>query len=262
MRKFLALPVALLMVLGGHQAAGADDQDDWISYQVRPQSNVSSLAQHRAIGTLYTTRYDGSVWQCTATLIQPDIIMTAAHCLHPGGSQWGFWDQFEFCPARIGSTNPFGCWNNWTEATVTAEWGNSGNYGGDVGFVRFNANGSGQLPGNSVSSWLSAYFNPPRDELWTAIGYPLGAWGGNNQMVLHAEQFGTVSGSPDDRTKTGGDWCQTGGGSGSPLIRKWTESYVGSGYNRPTHVLSTYVSNHCRWAYLGNQANSAFWAVF
>jgi len=64
----------------------------------------------RATGKMFM-RFGPSVFQCTASVIGSNLLVTAAHCVHNfGGKEGGFADSLSFEPARHSSAKPFGTW--------------------------------------------------------------------------------------------------------------------------------------------------------
>lgn len=245
--------------------AAADDEDDWDTFQNR--SEQYKTFPYRTTGVLTFSTPGGSA-VCTATVVYTDMVMTAGHCLHPGGTSnlSDYYDDFVFCPAyRAGEDPQYGCWA-FSEANVTDHWIFQGNgnviadSGGDVGFIKVRPNDEGELPGDVVG-WLPIQFNAPRDEVIYAQGYPAASpYSGNYQHLMNADYGGSSGSAPEDLTRTGGDWCRSGGSSGSPIVRNFTYK-SGIPWNRPTHVNSGPSGNTCLWAYLGDQAKDAFFEI-
>lgn len=239
--------------------AGADDVSDWDSYWNFPFGSQQRVFPHSTTGHLSSDQS-----RCTATLITVDIVVTAGHCVHPGSNPnpAAYYDNIVFCPGwHYGADPSFGCFAL-ASVVVTSHWYHSGNENGtgdngaDVGFVKLQPNGAGQLPGQVVGN-LGVVFNGPRDEVENSQGYPGGAWGGNYEMILHADYAGTLSQNPTDLTRTGGDWCKAGGASGSPIFQNFT-SVSGGSFNRVTHVLTGEGNNSCAWVHLGSDELAAF----
>lgn len=62
-----------------------------------------------AIGYLEMTDAEGQVWSCTASMIGPSTLITAAHCLYDHGTKDGWRDKFTFWPGLNGAeVAPFG----------------------------------------------------------------------------------------------------------------------------------------------------------
>lgn len=64
---------------------------------------------YRASGKLFFT-YLGGTATCSAALIQPGVVVTAAHCVMAFGSLNGFYADWVFIPAYHKGKTPFGKW--------------------------------------------------------------------------------------------------------------------------------------------------------
>ncbi len=82
----------------------------------RPNSNNNSApvdsAPYRQTGKLFMD-FGGSFFVCSASVIRPGLVLTAAHCVHDFGlGSTGFADQVFFQPARHNDDVPFGTWTS------------------------------------------------------------------------------------------------------------------------------------------------------
>jgi hypothetical protein len=109
---------------------------------------------------------------CSATVVSRDVIVTAAHCiLNEAGDRF---DHFWFAPAQQGGVDqaPYGQWFG-SESTYYTDFFDGGhqNLGPhDYGFVKLDANGSGQLIGD-VTTYYNILANSPSVEIYS-VGYP------------------------------------------------------------------------------------------
>ena len=81
---------------------------------------VSDSYPYRAIGKLFFKTLNGG-GECSASLIKPGLIITAAHCATEYGGQW--YTDFEFVPAYYNGEAPFGRWQ-YEEVRVTQAYKN------------------------------------------------------------------------------------------------------------------------------------------
>lgn len=72
---------------------------------------VKNTAQfpYSTVGYLQMTNSKGEIWSCTASVIGPNTIITAGHCLYNHDEEGGWRDKFTFWPGLNGKdTAPFG----------------------------------------------------------------------------------------------------------------------------------------------------------
>ncbi len=80
----------------------------------------TSMKPYRRTGKLYMD-FGGSIFVCSASVIDKGILVTAAHCVHNFGMEGAGWaDSIRFEPARHGASVTFGSWDafTWTIPTV------------------------------------------------------------------------------------------------------------------------------------------------
>ena len=79
----------------------------------RPNSNngaPGNAAPYRQTGKLFM-RFGEGFFVCSASVIRPGLVLTAAHCVHRfGQGNVGFADEVFFEPARHNDSLPFGVW--------------------------------------------------------------------------------------------------------------------------------------------------------
>jgi V8-like Glu-specific endopeptidase len=161
---------------------------------------------YAAVGKLYFT--DGyNNYSCTASLIDHDNIVTAAHCVYD--TDYNYWYYgFVFVPAEANYNAPFGTFSYYS-ATIMTNWAkakkSSAGLGWDVAVLSLYGD-----PGYS-SGWLGYSWNWNAKQLSHAIGYPSNITGGYYTYICVAESFQKGNGL--------GMGCNmTYGSSGGPWI--------------------------------------------
>ena len=71
-------------------------------------NSVSKLYPYRATGKIFFNIGTATYW-CTASLIQPGLVVTAAHCVCDFGTDT-FYSNWQFIPAYYKNTKPYGTW--------------------------------------------------------------------------------------------------------------------------------------------------------
>ncbi|MCP4664049.1 MAG: trypsin-like serine protease [bacterium] len=92
---------------------------DYTSSRLIPSSAVETFP-YSAAGKLYLTASDGDRYMCSAAVIAPRLVITAAHCVYPG-PLLGWMEDFVFVPAYYLGEAPFGTWEH-SAAFVTENW--------------------------------------------------------------------------------------------------------------------------------------------
>ncbi|MEO1013987.1 MAG: trypsin-like serine protease [Pseudomonadota bacterium] len=155
----------------------------------RPNSNTNSApvdqAPYRQTGKLFMN-FDGLFFVCSASVIRPGLVLTAAHCVHDfGQGEAGFADEVFFQPARHNDDLPYGEWtvqriiipgvyfNGTDECVVTGIVCEN-----DVAILVMDANEEGEEVGEVVGRY-GLYQN---DRGYTPLGAPDG------QLAAHLTQ--------------------------------------------------------------------------
>ena len=123
----------------------------------QPESVINWDSRTRSYTVNYPTRaivyieYNGG-HLCTGWLYSPNMVATAGHCVHTGGSTgaWRTASKFRIYPGRDGSTSPYGSCGV-TRLFSTSGWTSSGSYQHDYGALRLNCS-----IGNTVG-WFGMY---------------------------------------------------------------------------------------------------------
>ncbi len=193
---------------------------------VRTNANgdvTSNYYPFRAAGRLFYNKPDGSSWLCSAALIKPAVIVTAAHCVANYGSNQRY-TNWRFLPAYNNGVGPYGTYT-WRQMWVLNSYlngtDNCSQYGivcpDDIAVIVLNKDSNGVLPGSRVG-WFNYGWNgwgfTGGKTLITQLGYPLDLDGGLIQERTDLQ--GAVSTSDFNNTLIGS--LQTGGASGGPWV--------------------------------------------
>ncbi len=161
---------------------------------------------------------------CTASVIGPRTIATAAHCLHSGGSSGSWYNRWLFCPsyyAGSGSGAPHpsrGCWD-WSVAVVSLGWFTSGAIDRDYACLVTSLTGD-TIPNRVgyVTGWSGRAFNWASKQPIFSWGYPAGTpFPGYHIIVASSPEWYEVDMTAGDGLVSkymGND--MTGGSSGGP----------------------------------------------
>lgn len=223
----------------------------------------------------------GLTWyQCTASLVLPNVLVTAAHCVHDYGlGEAGFADSVYWVPANTGdpegvSPGPFGVWTA-TEAVIASTY-----YAGtdtcarsapgivcnnDIAVVALASNGgqkAGQVLGGTYRWGFNGYSyvrSPAFKNLVVAditqLGYPASFDSGyqmqrNNSFGKYVVQLGrkTTTRKPLLNTQLGS--ALTGGSSGGPwLVNFGTVPTIDSGASLGNYIESNVVVGVTSYGY-------------
>lgn len=95
---------------GDDPAASADGESrEVVGQDNRVQVSNTTKYPYTTIGYLQMENKKGEVWSCSAALIGPKTVLTAAHCLYNHQEPGGWRDKFVFWPAVNGESNvPYG----------------------------------------------------------------------------------------------------------------------------------------------------------
>jgi V8-like Glu-specific endopeptidase len=206
------------------QADGVSPQDFGTS------NHVYTEARTNALGDL-TTRYypfrpTGKLWfnigtssyVCSASLIKPGVIVTAAHCVaNFGASQ--FYSNWQFAAAYDGGVAPYGIATAKQARVMTVYYNGTDSCAqrgvvcqNDVAVIVLNSN-VGSSAGWYGYGW-NGYSYANNQAHITQLGYPQSIDGGSWQERTDSQ--GYVSGSMSNNTVIGS--AMTGGSSGGPWL--------------------------------------------
>jgi V8-like Glu-specific endopeptidase len=206
------------------QAAGVAPQDFGTS------NHVYTEARTNALGDL-TTRYypfrpTGKLWfnigagtyVCSASLIKPGVIVTAAHCVANFGANQ-FYSNWQFAAAYDGGVAPYGIATAKQARVMTAYYNGTDSCAqrgvvcqNDVAVIVLNSN-VGNSAGWYGYGW-NGYSYANNQAHITQLGYPQSIDGGSWQERTDSQ--GYVSGSMSNNTVIGS--AMTGGSSGGPWL--------------------------------------------
>jgi hypothetical protein len=199
------------------------------------------------IGKLFFTEPGVGDFVCSAAVTTGsasinNIIWTAGHCVANGGHQQ-FYTNWLFCPSyNAGGVNPaVGCWN-WSYATTSGEWFNSGAFTRDYAIIGLQHSGTViNADVATVTGSLGFGYNFPRDQNWVHMGYPAASpYDGTRIIATNTEH--RYDDTPDNLGPPTNSWgsAQTPGSSGSAVMLffnysspPWINSDVSYYYTNP-----------------------------
>ena len=209
---------------------------------------------YRAAGKLFF-KIGSTSYLCSASLIKPGVIVTAAHCVANYG-QSQFYNSWTFAPAYYNGTAPYGTFTA-RAAYVPAKYYNGtdacAQYGvvcpDDVAVIVLNKNAQSQLPGTLTGYFGYGYngwgFNSSGQSLINQIGYPVALDGG--VMEERNNSQGYVSAGNSNNTIIGS--LETGGSSGGPWLNNLGYPPVLSGVSYGTYSNANIVVGVTSWGY-------------
>jgi len=203
----------------------------YTGYAVNSFTAMHKAFPFRAMGRLTFRTSSTSTSSCTATVISPHVIVTAAHCVYDTGSN-RFYSNFAFTPAWRNGSGPYGTFY-YTNARVLSGWINASSavrrY--DVAVIKLANNSYGRsvsyYTGSLGRSWNYGYTQNIH-----AFGYPSNLGSGKYTYACTAETF---SGGTD---VLGMGCNMTYGSSGGPWLRVYAPFSGSSSSNSITGVVS------------------------
>jgi len=181
---------------------------------------TNKMYPYRAAGKLFFNIGESS-FLCSASLIKPGIVVTAAHCVaNYGRSQ--FYSNWQFVPGYRNGVAPYGVW------TATSAWIMTSYYNGtdgcavfgvvcpnDVALIVLNPNSVGKFAGKYTGwlgyGWNGYGFTGGITQI-SQLGYPVCL--DNGLFMERNDSYGYTSSSNSNNTVIGSLMC--GGSSGGP----------------------------------------------
>ncbi|HEY0637845.1 MAG TPA: trypsin-like serine protease [Pseudonocardiaceae bacterium] len=154
---------------------------------------------------------------CTGWLYGPDIVATAGHCVHSGGSG-GSWyvSGMQIWPGRNGASAPYGSCGA-TQLYSVYGWTNNGDEAYDYGAIKLNCtigNSTGwfgywwQSAGLSGATRICGYPGDKPDNQWCSDDIVRASQ--TEQVFYQNDTVGGMSGSPVYQSRTDCGWCAMG----------------------------------------------------
>ncbi|MEY9854006.1 V8-like Glu-specific endopeptidase [Leifsonia sp. EB41] len=185
----------------------------------------STTTVNHTVGRLFLRTPTGDT-SCTATVVNSatkNLVITAGHCVHPGGPGKAYYSNFLFAPGWNNGPSAHGYWSG-TAVGASAEWTQSKKWDHDYAFVRLAASGGQQLAnrvgGNAVAA--GAGHVQANAQIW---GYPvLAPYTGQTAQRCDVTTTRVNSYAPDARAACG----FTHGASGGPWLKDVQSSGLGT----------------------------------
>lgn len=189
---------------------------------------LSRKRPYRPSGKLFFNVGGGS-FICSASMIKPGIVLTAAHCVTEYGSNV-FNTSFSFIPAYKNGAAPYGTWNYTTVYAMSSYLDGTGPCStagvvceDDVAVIVLSPDGSGNYAGN-YTGWYgygwngygftgSGVANGNKTQI-TALGYPANL--DNGKKNQRTDSQGHTDSTLSNNTVIGSN--ATGGSSGGPWV--------------------------------------------
>lgn len=255
----LAAPTSL-----GTQDSGVGSQEFGTSSQPFTTNRVDALGDNtqfyyafRPAGKLFFN-IGSATYVCSASLIKPGVVVTAAHCVANFGRQQ-FYGNWVFVPAYSNGYAPYGVWSAASAAVLSAYYSGtdpcavSGIVCQDDVAVLMLTPQSGVYAGNRAGwygyGWNGYGFNGSAQALINQLGYPVALDGGalmerNDSQGYRATSFSnnTIIGSLMTGGSSGGPWDVNlgvapnlaGTGFGSAAARNTVVGVTSWGYTDTT----------------------------
>ncbi len=215
---------------------------------------------YRATGKLFFL-IDGDTFLCSASLIKPGVVVTAAHCVANFANQ--FYSNWSFVPAYSNGDAPFGIWPVASASVMTSyfngsdscsEYDHSGHgvvCSNDVALLLLKPDAAGAYPGAAAGWYGYGYdgwsFSASGLTQVTQLGYPVCLDGG--AFMERNDSYGYTSAANSNNTIIGSLMC--GGASGGPWLANFglpsglTDTIAGNAAN------SNVIVGVTSWGYNG-----------
>lgn len=191
-----------------------------------PTLQVSKSVYYRRTGKLFFSKPTGN-FVCSASLIKPGVVVTAAHCVAAYG-QKRFYTNFRFVPAYYNGQAPYGTWTAASVAILPSYYNGTDCSGAvcynDIAVIKLapqNGGYAGNLVGWYGYGWDGYGFtNNSNLAAITQLGYPVSHDSGLLMQRTDAESY---KASATQRYNNIIGSRQTGGASGGPWLVNFGE---------------------------------------
>lgn len=188
---------------------------------------------------------------CTGYMYSPNMVATAGHCVHTGGSN-GVWrnrTQMRVYPGRDGAVSPYGSCTVARLHSVIG-WTQQNNFRFDYGAMRLNC-----TVGNTVG-WFGLYDGGALNSAATVSGYPgdkpRDQWFSSDKirtvtaemLAYRADTIGGHSGSPVYHDRADGTF---GTGTWAIGVHNYGVGAVGSNSNGAARLSAARINNYIAW---------------
>lgn len=180
-----------------------------------------------AVGRLFFD-IGSATYVCSASLIKPGVVVTAAHCVSQFGANT-YYTNFKYVPAYSNGVAPYGVWvpqgvaapTKYLNGTTTCASFAPGVVCEDDMAVMVLTPKNGRYPGETTGylgfGWDGDGFNDANLALLTQFGYPVDSDGGEIMQRTDSQAF--VDPDSAGNTLLGSE--QRGGSSGGPWVADW-----------------------------------------
>lgn len=231
---------------------------------------LSRYHPYRQSGKLYFTK-GSSTYVCSASLIKPGVLVTAAHCVAGFGTN-SFYSNFRFQPARFDSSMLYGNWD-WVTAVAPTSYldgtatcavsgiickndvaviileskvdglGSSYELGDKIGYYGYGWNGYG------FSNSPAPFSNRGKGAQITQLGYPVSHDSG--LKMQRNDSYGYKDGQLSLNTVIGSR--MTGGSSGGPWLANFGRiATLSGGVSIGSEAEANTVVGVTSWGYVSN----------
>ncbi len=223
---------------------------------------TSRFYPYRPTGKLFFNIGEGT-YVCSASLIKPGVIVTAAHCVADFGKQT-FFSNWKFIPAHNSSLAPYGIWDGVAPVVMTSYFDGTDSCAvagvvcqNDVAVIKLasqkNAKGRTYYAGNKAGwygyGWNGYSYAPFLGQTAAQIsqlGYPVALDSGN--LMERTDSLGYVDAGAANNTIMGS--LQTGGSSGGPWLVNLGKEPSLSGISFGTDASHNIVVGVTSWGYV------------
>ena len=175
---------------------------------------------YRTVGRLFLQTPDRP-FSCSAAVVAPRLVLTAAHCVHSGTATPGFYSQFLFVPAYREGRAPFGSWTV-RSIHVTADWAKRGTSPHPTDYALLEMNDLQGRRLGDVVGWLGVQTQSLYPNHVHMLAYPRAYDAGER---MHQVTAGSYQVSFNNTVVYGSDL--TRGASGGPMIQNFGEPSAG-----------------------------------